>query len=108
MINVWFDTVNRIVTINREESSPSGGMDSYAPTSWHLSDLTKVRECLAMNQRNFAEQIVKGVKSMIDSECGETVKRYGKPTKNFAWTTHDDKVVKGLSVKNCLLALQGL
>jgi hypothetical protein len=109
MITVWFNTVTRVATIDRAESCPRGGMDGGTVVMWHLSDSVTYGEKLTATRNELANLIVKAVKFLIAAEMGGTVKRYGTPQKNFVWTSrHDDRYVKGLSVKNCLLALQGL
>lgn len=107
VISVWLNTSTDEVIIKREESNPDGGMDAYLDVSWRLDSSIKIDRC-EMSTKALAAQIVGGIKRLIDTEVGGTVKRYGAPTKNFTWTTHDDRTVKGLSVKNCLLALEGL
>lgn len=103
-ITVTFNMVTRIARIERFEMNPVGGMDGTGPTMGHLDASLSLAESAAVNKQKFAEQIVKGIKQLIDSECGGTVKRYGKPTKNFVW----DDIGVGLSVRNCLTALEGL
>jgi len=86
--------------IRLHESNPVGGMDGpgFSEGKYIVN-----RSCISSKGlKDLSRYTVQMVKSILDNE-GDTIKRYGKPTKTFRWSPTG---TKGLSVTSCLEALQ--
>ena len=77
------------------ENSAIGGMDG--PGVAHPYEDRNTSECAAK-----PGEIVNAIKGIINRELGSTIKRYGKPSKNFVWAGTKER---GLSVAKCAKAL---
>lgn len=95
----WYGAEVNVVVI-REECVP-GWSTSGRPISIFTETGRSVVTKNDSDVKQFAQQVIRSVKYLIDTEVGGTVKRYGKPTKNFRWANGD----YGLTVKNCLANL---
>lgn len=89
VIDVCLDTRDGSVEVSRRENSATGGMDGDG-----RSDPFSVRQRVTIPKPTGA-LVVKAIKMVMDT----TIKRYGKPTKNFAWTAFGERRI-GLNAKN--------
>jgi len=95
-IDVRLNTKDGTVEVRRLENGASGGMDGAGS-----SEPFAVRQQVTVTQPTGAK-IVKAIKMVMDA----TVKRYGKPTKNFEWELGQGVTpVKGLNATNAQVAL---
>jgi hypothetical protein len=83
------------VSVVLSETSPIGGMDG--PGGAH-----GFRETQRVTVERCPASIVKAVRSVIATEVGDTIKSYGKPTKNFVWVGVNQR---GISERLASLAL---
>lgn len=92
-VSVKVDETAKKVFVILEENGAVGGMDGPGGS-------TPMRETAKRECGYKPAEIIKAIKSVMD----DTIKRYGKPTKNFRWYPSG----KGLSAKACKDALEAL
>jgi hypothetical protein len=96
MIDVRYNMKDGTVEVRRRENGACGGMDGDG-----CSDPFSERQRVTVTEPT-GSKIVKAIKLVMDA----TVKRYGKPTKNFEWLFGQGApTVKGLNATNAQTAL---
>lgn len=91
IMRVYYHPSDDSATVECASLGPAGGRDYYGPGQSDFSVSYQDRLPPGVT----AAQIIRSVKFGM----GSTIKRYGKPTRNFAWVVDDDnEVAHGLSV----------
>lgn len=88
-------------TVSYEETCAAGGMDGPGgSTGWSQLGI--------MRYLKGAPAIVNAVRVLLNTGTNGTIKRYGKPNKNFVWRMPggSGSTNKGLSVAKCQAALE--
>ena len=82
-VNVLYEVRGDWARVERWESSAAGGMDGDGranPMTLRHWITVDPRRCGGLIELD-ARDVVKAIKAILDA----TVRRYGKPTKNFSW-----------------------
>jgi len=104
-LEVFHDSSSDVITVVVKDSAAVGGMDYHGPgegrSNYHISG-TRVLPPGASGK-----DLIAAIKGAI-SRTGDTIKRYGRPTKNFSWAASkwDPQGPKGLNAKLANAALQ--
>ena len=104
-LEVFYDSGSDVTTVVVKDSSAVGGMDyrgqGEGRSNYHISG-TRVLPSGASGK-----DLIAAIKGMINRH-GDTIKRYGRPTKNFSWgaSKWDSQGLQGLNAKLANVALQ--
>jgi len=92
------------VTIIVQEAGAVGGMDYHGPGEGRSNYYIAGRQSLPAGAKG--KDLISAIRSMINGKA-DTIKRYGKPTRNFIWGDGAwSRGPKGLNVKLANAALQ--
>jgi len=92
-LNIEYNPTDDTVTVSINSGSPSGGMDSFAPTA-SSKDFTRTVPATAKDVMPVIKRIISNDQWLF--------KQYGKPTKKFRWNNNS---LVGLNMSNLASAI---